>query len=296
MNMEEQFYRILIRLSRLLGNWVFIVLSRIVAAGYFLFFPSRRRASINFYRNLFKHRHRSFYTWCAFRQFMEFTNVFLDRFLLSVSNDFRYVAEGWEYLEDAMKKKTGAVIVMSHMGNWEIAAHLFKKMRPTVPFLLYMGTKQKEQIERLQKQSLMESGITIVTAGEDEYSVFDFVDAASCIQNGGMVSITGDILRTGKQKSVTVEFLGRPVEFPAAPYILAMATGVPLFVFFSLRTGNLFYRISCTAPIYIKPEGRKNRNHAIKEAARQYATILEEKLVQYPYQWFHFTDNLKGGT
>ena len=40
------------------------------------------------------------------------------------------VREGWEYLDEAVDKKTGAILLMSHIGNWELAAQTSQQKRP----------------------------------------------------------------------------------------------------------------------------------------------------------------------
>ena len=47
-------------------------------------------------------------------------------------------------------KKTGAILLMSHIGNWELAAQTLNKKG--LPIMLYLGAKHKEQIEHIQKR------------------------------------------------------------------------------------------------------------------------------------------------
>ena len=54
--------------------------------------------------------------------------------------------------------KDGGIILMSHVGNWEVAVHLLKKLLPEMDLLLYMGIKNKEQIESIQKNELDRAG------------------------------------------------------------------------------------------------------------------------------------------
>ncbi len=91
------------------------------------------------------------------RQYQNFTSVFLDRFLLQERGDIAYESEGFHYLEDAVASGRGGVLLMSHLGNWEVSAHLLKGKG--MKLLLYVGEKHREQIERMQKQSLSERGV-----------------------------------------------------------------------------------------------------------------------------------------
>ena len=72
------------------------------------------------------------------------------RQLFQEFDDIAYTSEGLEHLEQALQKKSGGILLMSHMGNWEIAAHLLKREQQGLRLLLYMGVKHIRSIaERL---------------------------------------------------------------------------------------------------------------------------------------------------
>ncbi|MFQ5484244.1 MAG: lauroyl acyltransferase [Desulfobacterales bacterium] len=286
--MRKFIYQAIIVASRKLGLWVFILYAWLIATGFFILFPFRVATSVRFYRILFNDRDWYFHLWCAWRQFHNFTDVFFDRFLLHEFNDISYSAKGWEHLEKALKKKSGGILLMSHMGNWEIAAHLLKSKKRDLKLLLYMGVKQKEQIEKIQKESLSQSGIKIIAVDQEGGSPFDIVEAITFIESDGLVSLTGDLLLKKDQRTVPVKLLGHEVLLPQAPYMLALLSGAPLFVFFAFRTGKKQYHFTMSAPIYVQASSRDKRAAAIAQAAQKYADILETKLLQHPFQWYHF--------
>ena len=55
--------------------------------------------------------------------------------------DISYTNEGWEHVENALDRKTAGIVLMSHLGNWEIAAHLMKQIREQMPLILFMGQR-----------------------------------------------------------------------------------------------------------------------------------------------------------
>jgi predicted LPLAT superfamily acyltransferase len=154
--------------------------------------------------------------------------------------------------------------------------------------MLYMGVKQKEQIEGLQKQTVRDSDIRIVGVDAAGGSAFDIVEAMRFLRGGGLVSITGDRRWQDQQRSLPVRFLGRTVHLPSAPYVLAMAAGAPIFVFFALRTGGNHYHFSASTPILVSPADRSQREAAMAEAAQAYARLLEDAVRRHPFQWHHF--------
>jgi len=286
--MRKLLYKSIILLSKKLGLWIFVVFAWTVSTGFFLFFPFRVGNSIRIYRILFPDRSWFYHTWCAWQQFHNFTDVFFDRFLLQDFGDISYTSEGWEYLEQAIKNGTGGIILMSHMGNWEVAAHLLKQTQDKIRLLLYMGIKQKEQIEQIQKEGLCLSGIQIIAVGQEGGSPLDIVEGIQFIKSGGFVSLTGDMIWKKDQRTVPVKFIGHEVFLPEAPYLFALLSDAPLFIFFALRIGKKKYHFSISEPLYLKAVSRGERTAAIQQSAQRYANALEAMLRSNPLQWYHF--------
>ncbi|MGV8057133.1 MAG: lauroyl acyltransferase [Smithellaceae bacterium] len=283
--MKKYSYKVAIYLSNHIGLWFFAIFSWIVASGYFLFFPCRVAHSLKFYKAVFPRRGFSYHLLCVWRQYHNFTDVFLDRFLYSAKNSVEFTKEGWEYLDEAMERKKGAIVVMSHIGNWELAAQ--KLNRKGLPVMLYLGEKHKEQIERVQKETLAESGVKIVTASMNESSPFAIIEGVNFLRQGGIVSLTGDRL-WGDQRSVSVRFLGHEVHIPDIPHIFAMMSGAPLFTFFINQTGPHKYHITMSRGREVKAASRSDRNKAVRESAQAYADELEKAVHRHPFEWYHF--------
>ncbi|MDP2644450.1 MAG: lysophospholipid acyltransferase family protein [Desulfobacterales bacterium] len=282
------FYRLFTFLSKILGRWVFSGFAWIVATGYFLFFPLRVANSMRFYRALFPHRNGFYHLGCAWKQFHNFTNVFIDRFLLHQFDEITYTSEGWQHMEQALLRKDGAIILMSHLGNWELAAYLLKQTNPDIRLLLYMGAKHKEQIERIQKESLSRSDIRIIAVDQESGSPVDIIEGIKFINSGGIVSLTGDVVWKKSQRTIPVTFLGHEIHLPEAPYLFALLSHAPLFIFFAFRCGKKQYHFTLSEPVYVRAPSRSERKEAIRQSAQQYADILEQTLRRHPLQWYHF--------
>jgi predicted LPLAT superfamily acyltransferase len=286
--MRKFLYKSIIFISGKIGLWVFVVYAWIVATGFFLLFPLRVGNSVRLYRALYPDRHRLFHLWCTWRQFHNFTDVFMDRFLLQESDELTFTSEGCEHLEKSIDDGKGGILLMSHMGNWDVAAHLLKRKVNRIRLLLYMGVKQKEQIEQIQKESLSQSGIQIIAVEQDGGSPMDILEGIRFIESGGVVSLTGDFVWEKDQRTVPVKFLGREILLPEAPHLLALLSGAPLFIFFAFRTGKNQYHFTMSEPIALVCTSREERTGAIRQSAQKYADILETTLGNYPLQWYHF--------
>jgi predicted LPLAT superfamily acyltransferase len=284
--MKGFWYGLLTWTAKLFGPWLFVVVSRIIAAGFFVF-SGRVPESSRFYAALFPDRSRLYHLWCTFRQYQNFTTIHLDRFLAARTEAVDFISTGWDRLE-AVIGKEGGVLIMSHLGNWEMAAHLLKQQKKDLRMLLYMGIKEKEGLERLQKEELRRAGITIVGVGKAEESPFSVVDGIRVLQDGGLVSLSGDMVWHENQRQVRVAFLGHDAWLPAAPYIFAMVSGAPLYAFFTFRIGKNSYHFTLSDAIVVQSGSRRDREQAITRAAQQYANLLEDALREHPFEWYHF--------
>lgn len=287
--MSERFYRFTTAVSRWVGIWFFSFSARIVAAGYFVGCPRKVGAGIRFYRSLFPGRGRISALAATWRQYQRFTTVFVDRFRLREESRLDYRSQGLEHLRAAVQSGTGGVIVMSHLGNWEVAAHLLRQSGDDFPLLLYMGARRKEQIERRQKASLARSGVRIIAADEGGGSPYDVIEGVRHLRAGGLVSLTGDVIWHPDQRTVTVPFLRGTARIPEMPHALALAAGAPLFVLFAVRTGPGRYDFSVTPPMSVTAESRADRPEAIRRSAQRYAALLGAKVREHPDQWYHFS-------
>lgn len=284
--MNGFWYRLLNRVASLCGSWFFVLVSRIIAAGYFVF--SRRvPISRSFYAALYPERGGLYHLWCTFKQYQNFTTIHFDRFLVGQAQSATFVSQGWENLE-AVIGQEGGILLMSHLGNWEMAATLLKQQREDLELLLYMGVKEKEGVERMQKNDLRRSGVTIIGADQENSSPFTAIEGIRFLQKGGLVSMAGDIVWRSDQRKVRVSFLGHDAYLPESPFIFALVSGAPLLVFFAFRTGKNSYRFTLSDPISIYSESRQDRAEAIANAAQQYADLLEQSLRQHPFEWYHF--------
>lgn len=284
--MNAVWYRLLVCVTGIVGGWFFSLVSRCIAAGYFLF-SGNVKESVRFYRLLYPTKKTYHHLLAAFWQYQNFTTIHYDRFLNDHGQQTTFSSSGWEKMLSVVHEK-GAILLMSHLGNWEIAAHLLKQQEEQLPLLLYMGIKEKEGVERLQKEGLGESGVRIVGVERDGGSPFDAVEGIRFLQDGGLVSMTGDILWRDDQRYVEVEFLGGKARLPEAPYVFALVSGAPIFCFFSFRTGKNSYSFLFADPIRLQCGERKERRQVIRDSAQQYATLLEEQLRRHPYEWYHF--------
>jgi lauroyl/myristoyl acyltransferase len=283
--MKKLFYKIMLYLSHKLGLWFFRTMSWFIATGYFFLFPLRVKESVRFYRALFPERGFAYALYCAWKQFHNFTDVYNHRFIPWAGEKAEFVREGWEHLDEAVAAKTGAIVVMSHIGNWELAAERLNQKG--LPIMLFLGAKHKEQVEGIQKEKLAQKGIRIVATDEKEKSPFALLEGINFLREGGIVSMTGDRL-WGDQSYVTADFLGHEVRLPDTPHLFALMTGAPLMTFFVYQKSQGIYHIKVSKGRKVVAATRADRKKAVLESVQLYADDLARFASEHPYEWHHF--------
>lgn len=153
--------------------------------------------------------------------------------------------------------------------------------------MLYLGAKHKEQVEKLQKEKLAETGIKIVATDEKEKSPFALLEGINFLREGGIVSMTGDRL-WGDQTHVTVDFLGHEARLPDTPHLFALMTGAPLLTFFVCEHPAGSYHINVSPGRKVFAATRADRKKAVLESVQTYADDLARFASQHPFEWHHF--------
>lgn len=284
--MTAFWYRLLENGATLFGAWFLRLSARMIALGYFLFSPQRKE-SIRLYRLLFPGASRLWPWYCTFRQYQHFTTIHSDRFLARRGGAIQSTSEGLDRLGPCLNRQ-GALLLMSHLGNWELAASLLGSQFTDLRLLLYMGAKQKEGVEAAQKDGLRRGGVRIIAMEAQEHNPLLAVEGVRFLREGGVVSMPGDILLRPDQRHYSVSFLGGEARIPAAPFVMAWLAQAPIFAFFAFRLGPGRYHFTLSSPLSMQDHSRSDRDQILQRAAQDYARQLEQALRSHPFAWFHF--------
>lgn len=278
---------VLTRLGSACAIWVVGLFAWFVAAGYFLFRPSRVSQSLRFYGALAPERSlvgRLLWTW---RQYQGFATLYSERLLLrSRPEAIRCTMEGMEHIDEAVSRQRGGVLLMSHMGNWEIAARILARRR--YPLLLYMGARAGEKVEKEESTDLVYDGVKVLAVPEGEDLFTAGIEGLTALRQGQLVSLAGDGSWSPSHARVQVTMLGHVVSLPLAPHALALLAGAPLITFFALRTGRRRYHFVAHKGRSVVAGSRAERKEALRRSVQAYADQLEVMLREHPTQWYHF--------
>ena len=172
----------------------------------------------------------------------------------------------------ARSLRRGLILVTAHLGSFEVglAGIADREQRVHVVFTRdTMGTFDRLRSERRQKLGVVEAPL------DDGLAMW--LRLRDALRRDEVVLMQGDRVMPG-QKSVTLDFLGRPMRFPTGPVRLAMATNAPIMPVFTLHTPDRRVRVVLEEPIIVN-------DGELMPAVRTLAKVIERYVGAHPDQW-----------
>ncbi len=285
--MRRAFYAAISWLGAHLGVWVVAAFAWLISTAYFVLLPRRLAVSLAFFGALFPERGLAARLRLAWGQYHSFAALFAERLRLAYTPErLSCTMEGLEHIEAAVASGRGAVLLMSHVGNWEMGARLLGERK--LPLMLFMGARQREQIERQQKEDLRLAGVRVLALEEGQEATTQGIEGLKFLRAGGLLSLAGDLVWSPSQPVIEARLLGRKVLLPKAPHALALLARAPIITFFVLRTGRCYYHFKAFPPTPVQAVSRGDRPAALAASAQRYAEQLEAVVRRHPAQWYHF--------
>ena len=284
--MTGPLYRLGVGITSVVGAWFMSVVVWIVCGGYFALSRKRVAVSLRFYRAIFPEKSLFSLLWLVWRQFQHFGTIHVDRIRLGKEEKLHCEIEGLGHFRRCCTGGRGGIFLMSHFGNWEIAAHAFRGQG--MPLMVYMTEREDEQVERQQKEDLSAEGIQVLSATDRERSPVDLLESLRFLRSGGCVSIAGDRVQGDGGRLTEGEMFGHRVFVPVAPHVLAIKSGVPMFALFPIRLGAGHYRVHVSEPLMDGSEGKEETGALLKRTVESYLEQLDGMVRRYPEHWYHF--------
>ena len=182
--------------------------------------------------------------------------------------------EGRENLHAALESGKGAIVFLTHFGNWELLSLVYGALIPdrakAIAFPLkndllntYIWQHRQQMSLKLipRKQAVRET----LRALKNNEAVGFFAD-----QNAG-------------SEGVFVEFLGKTASAARGPAVLALKTGAPLLFSLDIRQPDDQHHVYISPPIYTQPSDDFEQD--VELYTTQMLEQLEHYIYKYPKQW-----------
>ncbi len=216
------------------------------------------------------------------KNLLVFGQTIIDKIaVLSGAGDkLSFTHEGVEYIEQLVKDGKGGVLLSAHLGNWEVAGHLLKRVNTVINIVMYDG--EAEQMKQFMQQFESNRSFNIIFIKDDLSHIYEI---SAALARNELICLHGDRFRPGN-RTMQHDFLGKNALFPAGPFILAAKLKAPVCFVFAFKETNFHYHFYAYPPRVYEGRGTQGMEKMLDE----YVDKLEDKLKQYPWQWFNYYD------
>lgn len=273
-------YQIFVWVLRNFGVLPAYFLLRFVALYFFLFsYQSSRQIYLLYHCKLGYSSIRSI--------FKIYTNYYLlgqsiiDKVVVmsGVKNNFTYDFDGEENLREIASLKRGGMLLSAHIGNWDIAGHLLKRLDTRIHIIMFDG--EQEKIKEYLDNITGEKSINIIFIKNDLSHIYEISDA---FNNNELVCMHADRFLESN-KTMTNDFLGEKARFPMGPFILAAKFKVPVSYVFAVKESKFHYHFFASK---IKNYPNLEKSVVMEKMLSEFAAEMEVKVKRYPEQWFNY--------
>lgn len=194
----------------------------------------------------------------------------------------RTTAEGLENLQRYQRAGRGVVIVLPHVGSYDVAG----------AWIASLGWNVLAVAEELEPPELFEMfrdlrrgvGVEIVPAGKGSTARA----LLSALRAGSAVGLVAD--RDISGSGITVDFFGEKTMLPNGPALLALRTGCPIVVGAVYQRPGGRYHAVVLDPIEVELERRSDPDR-VRVLTEEIVARMEDLIRREPGQWHLFQPN-----
>jgi len=181
------------------------------------------------------------------------------------------------YLDRALSKSKGAVVITAHLGNWELAGIAtsllgYNLSAVALPF-------KNDKIASIFIRRRRSKGVNVILTGANPKEYL------RALKQNNVIAILGDRLFT--EKGICVRFLGRDTYLPRGPATLAARWNSAFLAGFLVREKKGRYALIFDEPM--EAPYASDQQQKIISLVEQGARYLEKYILKYPAQWLNFS-------
>ena len=225
----------------------------------------------------------------AMRMFMEFARVFREtcevqheeELGLDLESNLAIEMPPELDLEQVVPEDSGLIVLTSHFGCWEIGARVMRRFDR--PVNLVMAHEGNPTVQAFQDKMRGQMGLKII---HSDNSPFASVEILRALRRREVVAIQLDRSAPG-QVTRHLPFFGKLAPFQVGPFHLARAADVPVWPVFAVSESRRHYKF---LPSRVYRVSRGASDETLEATMAEVVGFFEEKVRQYPLQWFQFRD------
>ncbi|MFT4062316.1 MAG: lipid A biosynthesis acyltransferase [Edaphocola sp.] len=274
-------YSIFIYLLRKGGLRPAYALLRLVARYYIWFVPKATRPLQYLYRERLGFSANESARLVR-KNIKTFGQTILDRIAVmgGMANPFDVVRTGGHYLNELANGGKGGIIVSAHVGNYEMAGHLLQRLDSKINIVMYDG--EAAQLKEYLDNVTGPKTFNIIFIKEDLSHIYEM---SAALARNELICIHADRYVEGS-RTIMHPFLGKDACFPLGPFVLASKLRAPVCFVFAMKESDMQYHFYGNEPQIYEGRGMAGAQAMLED----YVQLLEEKVRQYPHQWFNYYD------
>ena len=181
-------------------------------------------------------------------------------------------------LDDYCKDGKGAILALTHMGNWELAGIALANFG--VPLFVIMRSQKNPLVDAYLNKTREATAIDAVKMGSK--TIVGVVDK---LKNGQVLAILPDI--RAKKNPVTVDFLGGKADIARGMAFFAKSADVPILPVHIWREGwcKHHWKLSSDA---VYPDAELSRDDDIDRMTKIVMAHFDKLIQKHPEQYFWF--------
>lgn len=254
---------------------------------YFIISSSTRHYSKIYLQRNFKCAHKKKPGFRdIYKHYYSFANMLLDRvyFLTGKSKQFDISLHNEHIIMDRVKQNKGLVLLGSHLGNFD-ALRALATAHQDIKIRALMYNNEQQNINRAFEKLNPELKNDVIHIGTPDAMIRVQED----LQKGYIIGMLADRIEHD-ERTVNCLFMGKPVNFPSGPLIVAHLLKAPVILCFALHRGGNKYDVYFHLLSDEVNLPRKERPIKLQKLMQEYASILEQHAIDYPYNWYNFYD------
>lgn len=255
-------------------------LLRFVVAYFFFFSFKTSRHLFRFYRHTMGFGFLKSIAY-LYKNYFNLGQNLIDKVVVmaGIKNKFTYNFDGEDNLRKIARRKQGGILLSAHIGNWDIAGHLLKRLDTKINIVIFDGEYQK--IKDYLHSVTGQRNVNVIVIKNDLSHIYAISDA---FKNNELVCMHADRFLEGN-KTLTADFCGSKARFPMGPFLLADKFNVPVSFVFAVKESNLHYHFFASE---IKDYNQLPKEQRMQQMLNDFAGEMENKVKQYPAQWFNY--------
>jgi predicted LPLAT superfamily acyltransferase len=281
-----------------IGHHIFYLLIRIggrplayfilyfVTLYYFLFRPSQRQKAYPYLSHRFPDQTLFSKFGRSYLLMLNLGQVLIDRAIAGIlgPEHINVTFNGKKELLDLVHKKQGFILMMSHVGCWQVALATLNFLKVPVHLLL---EREAHDVDKHYFEHRPNERIFHII--DPRGYLGGTIEMMGALKSGDILSVMGDRVAGSEKNIIKTDFINKPAPFPYSAYKIASATGAPILVLFSYKTGRNQYTLELAHRIDV-PSDLGRTHEAFYPYVTQYAQTLEHYTHAHPYQFFNFYD------